>query len=211
MAFAVETTSFEDGAPIPELYAFGVKAEVGHAAAEGGNKNPHLRWSGAPEGTQSFVVLCIDPDVPTVFDDVGVEGKTLSASMPRQDFDHWVLVDLPPSTTEIAEGAASDGITPKGKPTGPSPVGGITGKNDYTMFMAGDPDMGGTYGGYDGPFPPWNDELVHRYQFRVLALDVPTLGLSGDFGSAEVLKAAEGHVLASAQVEGTYTLNPELA
>lgn len=209
MAFTVETKSFEDGAPIPEEYAFGVKAEVGHVKAAGGNRNPHLSWSGAPDGTRSYAVLCIDPDVPTVFDDVGVEGKTIPTTMPRQVFYHWVLVDLPTSVTEIAEGADSDGITPKGKPIGPS-LGGVTGANDYTMFMAGDPDMGGTYGGYDGPFSPWNDELVHRYIFRVLALDVPSLGLSGDFGGADVLKAAEGHILASDEVMGTYTLNPAL-
>ena len=70
--------------------------------------------------------------------------------------------------------------------------------------------MAGTYGGYDGPCPPWNDELVHHYTFTVHALDVASLGLSGDFGLAEVRTAMEGHVLASASVTGTYTLNPAL-
>ena len=45
--------------------------------------------------------------------------------------------------------------------------------------MAGDPEMGGTYGGDDGPFPPFNDERLHHYNFVVHALDVPSLGLEG--------------------------------
>lgn len=211
MALSVESSSFGDGAPIPTTYAFGVPSADGHAAAAGGNRNPHLRWSGAPGGTRSFVVLCVDPDVPADASDVGVEGRTIPATAPRRDFAHWLVVDIPPSMTEIAEGAASDGITVRGKPTGPTGHGGIAGANDYTGFMAGHPEMGGTYGGYDGPFPPWNDERRHHYHFRVYALDVDTLGLSGDFTLADVRRAVEGHVLDEAEWLGTYTLNPGVA
>ena len=70
--------------------------------------------------------------------------------------------------------------------------------------------MGGDYGGYDGPCPPWNDEVVHRYRFTVYALDVSSLGLSEKFGGPEVLQAIEGHVLAKGSWVGTYTLNPKL-
>ena len=41
--------------------------------------------------------------------------------------------------------------------------------------------MSGDYFGYDGPCPPWNDALVHRYVFTLYALDVATLGLQGPF------------------------------
>ena len=75
---------------------------------------------------------------------------------------------------------------------------------------AGNPDMAGTYAGYDGPCPPWNDEIIHHYHFEVHALDVDTLGLEGEFDGNDVRQAMAGHVLASARVTGTYTLNPAL-
>ena len=71
--------------------------------------------------------------------------------------------------------------------------------------------MGGTYGGYDGPCPPWNDSIVHHYHFQLFALDVETLGLAGAFGAAELQSAMAGHVLAEASWMGTYSMNPELA
>ena len=59
------------------------------------NRNPHLRWSDVPEGCRSFVILCVDPDVPTVGDDVNQEGRSVSADLPRTDFVHWLMVDVP--------------------------------------------------------------------------------------------------------------------
>lgn len=208
MTFTIEVTGFADGGPIPGTFALCVPAAQGHVAMAP-NRNPQVRWSGAPDGTQSFAVLCVDPDAPTKPDDVNQEGRTVSASLPRAEFTHWVLVDIPASTTEIAEGADSDGVTAHGKPVGPTALG-VRGKNDYTGWFAGDADMEGTYGGYDGPCPPWNDEIPHHYTFTVYALDVASLGLSGEFGLAEARAAIEGHVLASASKTGTYTLNPDL-
>jgi Raf kinase inhibitor-like YbhB/YbcL family protein len=132
---------------------------------------------------------------------------TVPAILARAEFSHWVLVDVPASVSEIGEGMDSDGVTPHGKPLGAAAYG-VRGRNDYTGWFAGDPDMEGTYAGYDGPCPPWNDELVHHYTFTVHALDVDTLGLSGDFGLAEARAAMEGHVLASDSAVGTYSLNP---
>lgn len=198
----------EDGQPIPEAFAFGVYNEQEHMSF-GPNRNPELVWEDAPEGTRSFVVLMFDPDVPSVADDVNQEGRVVPRDLPRVDFFHWVLVDIPASVNRIPEGEDSDGVVPKGKAPGPGPVG-IRGVNNYTQFLAGNPDMAGTYAGYDGPCPPWNDERLHHYHFEVYALDVDTLGLSGEFDGTAVREAMQGHVLASARVTGTYTLNPDL-
>ena len=71
--------------------------------------------------------------------------------------------------------------------------------------------MGGDYGGYDGPCPPWNDSIMHHYHFTVYALDIASLNLEGSFTGAEALEAMEGHVLAKESHIGTYSLNPEVA
>ncbi|MDP9397295.1 MAG: YbhB/YbcL family Raf kinase inhibitor-like protein [Actinomycetota bacterium] len=206
MPLSVQSASWNQGDLIPEAYAFGALTEAGPAPA-GGNRSPHLRWSDPPAGTRSYAVLVIDPDVPVDTSDVGVEGRTIADDRERRDFAHLVLVDLPPSVTEISEGALSEGITAGGTPPGPTPVGGRTGVNDYTDFFAGHPQLGGTYGGYDGPFPPPNDERVHEYFFTVFALDVPSLELEGDFDLAVARRAMEGHILETAEWRGLYTLN----
>ena len=86
----------------------------------------------------------------------------------------------------------------------------MQGLNNYTDWFAGDADMGGDYGGYDGPCPPWNDSILHHYHFRLYALDVDSLGLEGRFGGPEALAAMEGHILDQTEVVGTYTLNPDV-
>ena len=58
--------------------------------------------------------------------------------------------------------------------------------NDYTGWFAGDADMGGTYNGYDGPAPPWNDLRVHRYHFQLFALDIERYPVDGDFNAGDV-------------------------
>ncbi len=70
--------------------------------------------------------------------------------------------------------------------------------------------MAGDYRGYDGPYPPFNDLRMHRYFFRVFALDVAKLSLPDRFTAADVLSAIQSHVLAEAALHGTYTLNPAL-
>ena len=82
--------------------------------------------------------------------------------------------------------------------------------NHYTSWFAGDADMEGTYMGYDGPAPPWNDERVHHYHFRIYALDIERSPVQERFQAADVLAAIEGHVLGEAQITGTYTVNPAL-
>ena len=205
----LRSESFPNDGPIPGEFAFCVPAEEGHVAMAP-NRSPHLAWSGAPEGTKSFALICHDPDVPSVGDDVNQEGKTVAHDLPRVDFFHWVLVDIPTSETTIAAGAHSEGVTARGKAPGAAPVG-VQGINDYTGWFAGDADMSGDYGGYDGPCPPWNDERLHHYHFTIYALDVESLGLEGGFTGQQARAALEGHVLDQATWIGTYTLNPDVA
>lgn len=204
----LRSDSIDDGERIPEAFAFCAPDPDEHASPAG-NRSPHLSWSDVPEGTRSFAVLCVDVDVPTVGDDVNQEGRTVSADLERTTFYHWVLVDVPPDVRELEAGLDSDGVTPRGKSVGPRDYG-VRGRNDYTDWFAGDEDMEGTYGGYDGPCPPWNDELLHHYHFRVYALDVETLDLDGAFGGDDAEEALEGHVLDEAEIVGTYTLNQDL-
>lgn len=203
----LRSDSFTPYARFPERLAFG-EHDPATRFAFAGNRNPHLAWSGAPAGTRSFALICVDRDVPSRGDDVNQPDRTVPLDLPRVPFHHWVVVDLPASLSSIAEGSHSDGVTPRGKPPGPTPDGGRQGVNDFTGWFAGHAEMGGTYCGYDGMAPPWNDERMHAYRFRVYALDVPTLGLEGAFTAADAYRAMEGHVLDRAELVGLYAINP---
>ena len=198
------SSSFDNGQPLPVAMA------AGKADGFSSNRNPQLAWDEVPEGTASFVLLCVDPDVPTVPSMVGAEGVIIPQEQPRCDFSHWVMVDIPADVREIAEGACSDGFVVGGKQAPAGPAGARQGINDYTGWFAGDATMAGTYRGYDGAYPPANDARVHRYFFRLFALDIATLPVDGDFSAAQVHAAMQGHVLAEAAIHGTYTLNPAL-
>jgi len=201
------SASFKNGEKIPGEFAFCIPDAASHVRL-GGNRNPHLAWSDAPAGTRSFAVICHDPDVPSRGDDVNQEGRRVPASLPRVDFFHWVLIDLPAGMTEIAAGEYSDGITTRGKAGPAAKHGARQGINDYTAWFANDRDMSGDYYGYDGPCPPWNDELPHRYVFTVYALDIERLPLEGKFTGQQALAAMQGHILAQASMTGVYSLNP---
>ena len=191
--------------PISTVHAMGKPDPESHATFAD-NATPHLRRSGAPEGTRSCAVVVHDSDAPTVPDDVNQEGRSVPAELPRADFFHWVLVDIPADQTELAEAAFSTGVTPGGKPGPASGANLRAGINSYTDWFAGDPDMGGQYFGYDGPFPPWNDERTHNYTFTVYALDLDRAPIEGTFDGPTLLAAIEGHVLDSASFEATYRI-----
>ena len=171
--------------------------------------SPGVIWSKGPPGTRSYVLLMTDPDVPADLTLINKPGVAIAREAPRMRVFHWVLADIPPTITAIPAGADSEGLEPGGKPVGPTPHG-LRGANVFTTFLSGVKGMTGTYGGYDGPCPPANDQRVHRYVVRVLALDVATLGLSGPFTGTDVERAMTGHVIAEGEAVGTYSLNQGL-
>lgn len=202
----LRSDSFNDGDYIPTRYALGKRSADGKIDLTE-NKNPHLAWSDLPDGTKSIAILCYDRSAPTRPDDVNQEGRLVPADLPRADFAHWVLVDVAPDAT-ITEGTFSDGAIPHGKDGPAGPLGTRSGINDYTGWFGGDPDMAGDYYGYDGPCPPFNDAIVHRYDFAVYALDIDRVPVEGKFTGPDVRSAMKGHILGEANIGFKYTINP---
>lgn len=199
------SSSFEHGKPIEAAFAMGT------ADGFGGNRNPQLAWSEVPEGTRSFALLCIDPDAPSDASLANADGVEIPVAHPRADFIHWVMLDIAADLRDIAEGSSSDGIAAHGKRSPPGPAGARQGANSYGSWFGDDADMGGTYLGYDGPYPPGNDLRVHRYCFRLFALDAATLDVGDGFTAGDALRAMQGHVLAEAMTYGSYALNARAA
>ena len=205
----ITSQSFNDGASLPEEFAFG-KHDAKHHVGLSGNRNPHIAWADVPSGTKSFALICHDSDVPSTGEDVNQEDREVPAGLAREDFFHWVVIELPAELREIAAGSFSKAVTPKGKMGPAAPFGARHGINDYTYWFASDPDMAGDYFGYDGPCPPWNDSLMHHYHFTIYALDVENLPLLGKFGGNDVRRLIQSHTLGQASVMATYSLNPRL-
>jgi len=211
----LESQTFQDGEAIPErcalgvprlaFDAMGVPVPVPAGAQPGPNRSPQLTWTEVPSGTQSFALTCIDRDAPAVQDDVDQAGRTVPYSLPRTDFVHWLLVDIPDTFSAFHEGQDADGLTPHGKAARKLPHG-LRGLNDFSVRFQDDPQLAGQYAGYDGPWPPGNDERRHHYIFTVYALDVPTLGLSGPFTLPDAQRAMAGHILAESSLHGSYAI-----
>src|SRR5262245_61549558 len=203
------SASFSNNQRIPEEFAFCAPDPKSHVTLSK-NRNPQLAWSDLPAGTKSLVLICHDYDVPSKPDDVNQEGRTISSQLPRVDFYHWVLVDLDPASGPIKAGEFSDGVTARGK-KGPDGLRGTRqGINDYTKWFASDKDMSGNYFGYDGPCPPWNDEIAHHYVFTLYALRVAKCGVSGTFTGPDVIAAIRTLTLGQAAFTGIYALNPKV-
>ncbi len=204
------SSSFDDTLPIAPTFCLCDidSTESGQPVTFSANLNPALSWTDAPPQAQSFVLICYDETVPTSADDVNQFGREVPEDLPRADFFHWLLVDIPADRDQIAEGAFSKGVQEKGKST--KVPFGKTGLNDYTGWFAGDEAMAGEYFGYDGPCPPWNDSLIHTYHFKLYALDIAQCDLEKSFTGTQVRDAIAGHVLQETSLSCTYTLNPRL-
>ena len=142
----VSSPAFAEGAEIPAKFS-----------RDGGNANPALRISGTPLEAKSLVLIVDDPDAP-----VGL-------------FTHWLVWNVDPKTTEIAEHSV--------------PRGAIQGTNDFPGQR------------YDGPQPPSG---THRYYFKIFALDQP-LTLRAGAKRKELDTAMKGHVIAQGQLMGRFT------
>jgi Raf kinase inhibitor-like YbhB/YbcL family protein len=165
----VSSSAFDPEGEIPVQYS-----------CHGANLSPPLAWSGVPEGTQSLALLMDDPD-----------------SQPP-GFVHWVIYNIPPTSTGLAEGVRAEATLPDGT---------LQGANDFARFAEeGQTFPGGApinRVGYDGPCPP----DTHRYVFRLYALDA-VLDLAAEATKADLLAAMEGHVLGEAELTGVYTPQP---
>ena len=153
--FSISSPAFSEGANIPSKFT----CDAGQQ-----NPSPELAWKDAPAGTKSFVLIMHDPDAPLA-----------------GGFTHWVLFDIPASTTSLPE-----------------------------AFQAGSVGLSGNSGfrrqGYGGPCPPSG---VHHYHFMLSALDVASLGLQAGATKADVEKAMQGHVIGSADLVGLYQRQPK--
>lgn len=102
---------------------------------------------------------------------------------PGGTWTHWVIYNLPSTEAGLSEGI---------QPTPGFENGSLGGKNSWGKF------------GYSGPCPPSG---THRYFFKLYAPDTP-LGLASGAGSAQPVKAMQGHILATAERVGTYRKQP---
>jgi Raf kinase inhibitor-like YbhB/YbcL family protein len=146
------SSAFGNGAAIAPRYS-----------CEGEDIAPPLAWCDVPPDARSLVLIVDDPDAP-------------DPAAPKTTWVHWVLYDIPPDATALAEGGS------------PLPAGTREGRNDWQRS------------GYGGPCPPVGR---HRYFFKLYALDAP-LGDLRAATKADVERAMQGHVLATAQLMGTY-------
>jgi hypothetical protein len=152
MSLAISSTAFPPGGEIPAAHT-----------CEGKDTSPPLAFSGVPAGAGSLALVVDDPDAP-------------DPKAPRTTWVHWVLYDLPPSATGLAEAVKQ------------LPPGTRQGLNDWKRT------------GWGGPCPPVGR---HRYFFKLYALDV-VLGDLGTPTKARLEGAMKGHILVQAELVGTY-------
>ncbi|MDZ7372201.1 MAG: YbhB/YbcL family Raf kinase inhibitor-like protein [candidate division KSB1 bacterium] len=154
MSLTISSPAFVHQGEIPSLYT-----------CEGKDISPPLTWSGVPAGAKSLALIVDDPDAP-------------DPAAPRMVFVHWVLYNLPPTSTGLPEGVKSNEL----------PRGTLEGISDFRRT------------GWGGPCPPIGR---HRYFFKLYALDTVLPDLKKPT-KAELLKAMEGHIIAQAELIGTY-------
>ncbi|MEJ0000350.1 MAG: YbhB/YbcL family Raf kinase inhibitor-like protein [Verrucomicrobiota bacterium] len=148
-AFAISAPAFAEGQPMPAHFAY-----------RGDNVSPELRISGAPAGTVCFALIVEDPDAPSGL------------------WTHWLVANIPPGTTRIAEGQL--------------PAGAVVGRNSFHNAR------------YDGPVPPSG---THRYVFHLYALDRP-VHVPASFSRTALEAQFDHHVLGTCETFGTYAASP---
>jgi len=121
MTLQLQSRAFAEGESIPSEYT-----------CDGANTQPAFEISGVPSGTQSLALIMDDPDIP----------KSVKVSRGIEKFDHWIIFNIPPTTTKIDKGTAPTGVQGANS----------SGNNSYT-----------------GPCPP---DKEHRYFFKLYALDI---------------------------------------
>ena len=92
----LKSSAFSDGFPIPVDYT-----------GDGANASPPLAWSDPPAGTQSFALVCDDPDAP------------------HGTFTHWVLYNLPAAARELSPDVRPDFTLSNGARQGMNDFGRI--------------------------------------------------------------------------------------
>jgi Raf kinase inhibitor-like YbhB/YbcL family protein len=151
MALSLTSPHFSHNSPIPQLHT-----------CDDADTAPTLEWSSAPSGTKSYVLIVDDPDAP-------------DPKAPKMTYVHWVIYDIPTSTTRL-EG-------------GKTPTGARDGINDWKRPH------------YGGPCPPIGR---HRYYFKLYALDAMLGDLGTRATKADVESAMRNHVLEKTELMGTY-------
>jgi len=166
--FKLQSLAFDNGDFIPDKYA-----EI-YAVS------PPLKWKNVPAGTKSFALAITDPDTPAYF------------NMPRV-FAHWMVYNIPASTTSLAEGVS---------PGGTLPEGALEVNNDVVKLfgMSVDP-------GYFGPWPP---DATHRYVFNLYALKTDSLDIPVDADYSVFVSNVIPQTISSATLIGLYgpAVNP---
>lgn len=154
MTLTLTSPAFATGGEIPS-----------QLTCEGADTSPPLTWTGVPAGTRSLALIVDDPDAP-------------DPAAPQMTWVHWLLYNIPPSATALAEDAARKGLPP----------GTRAGTNDWQRTA------------YGGPCPPIGR---HRYYHKLYALNVelPEMGAPD---KAALERAMRGHVIAEAELVGTY-------
>lgn len=145
--FSMTSPAFGDNSPIPAEYS-----------CKGRNVPPTLRWQNVPAGTQSLALLVDDPDAP------------------GGDYVHWVVIGIPPTTTELSEG--------------PLPAGASVGLNS------------GGKAEYLGPCPPAGSG-VHHYRFQLYALREP-LDLGSTAPAQQAVQTIRNAATATAGTVGLF-------
>ena len=154
MGLTLGSSAFIQGGEIPPRYT-----------CEGENISPPLEWSGVPETARSLVLIVDDPDAP-------------DPRAPKMTWVHWVLFNIPATTTSLVEGASSRNLPPESE----------EGLNDWKNSY------------YEGACPPIGR---HRYFHKLYALDTTLSGLSKPT-KAIIEAAMKGHIIAETTLMGTY-------